>query len=189
MASIRRRLVEKLGVERRLQALSPVQQVAFAAACAGRSVERIDEWAAGRDSSRSAPYHAAVDGLWEFVEGRTTQFRLRQLLREADAAFPDPNVDDVTNGADAAALAVLFALEGAAKNDGELLRRAAEQAYSSLWAPITRGDGEPVTLDVLDERELASPILQHEINIHVAALDRAESFSNPKRVDFADLLA
>ena len=164
--------------------MTPRQRVAFAAACAERSLRWIDASAVrcGEPAS-SAPFHEAIAILWAHVSGTPVLTRLRKCERSVRQTIADPDV--AAEGAHPASTSVLHALRCATRGgDTQAALSAAWEAFNASRQGCALTRGRAVAIDVADELERGSKTLQREIDFQIAALAVAQDLAIPRQEDF-----
>lgn len=175
---------EVVGTDRfrdRLVRLQPRQRMAFAVACAERVLWRLIEWANEYDETATPRIEDAIRMLWDVIEERRDASGLGTYAATIESLVPDPDEQEVTLGADDAALALLYAINCAIKaGDTSEALDAAERSYAAWLHEETLGD-RVATDDVLDSRERTSSVLQREIAYQRDLLARVENEPRPSR--------
>jgi len=169
-------------LKQRLQSLSPMHRIAFAAACAERTLWRYLTWAKQEGKPFGQEMHAIMHDVWaEIDQGSLNIKKLKKAAARCEELVPDPEEETVTHSADNAALAVLYALQ-CAISGGQVTDAldAAEKSYRSWWNTETLQDDEVIDDRELLQREWNSPQLKKEVDFQVAVLKRLETVDKPR---------
>jgi uncharacterized protein YjaG (DUF416 family) len=173
---------ERERLKPRLQSLSPMHRIAFAAACAERTLWRYLTWAKqeGKPSS-GQEMHDIVQELWAEIDlGSLNGIKLKKAAARCEELIPNPDEEPVEPGADNAAFAVLYALQ-CAISGGQVTDAldAAEKSYRSWWTTETLQDDQVIDDPELLRRERSSPQLRKEVDFQMAVLKRLEAAEKP----------